>query len=75
MLAGGEVKAMPRPLLFVLMASLAVAGCRGKQRTALVVEVDSNLAVPGEMDKLDIAVTASGKTQHIPYSPIGAYSP
>jgi len=56
-------------LVFTLLAT--VAGCNGKQRTALVVEVDSNLAVPGELDKIDIAVTANGKTQHMPYSLVG----
>jgi alpha-tubulin suppressor-like RCC1 family protein len=57
--------------MFTLLALVALAGCRGKQRTALVIEVDSNLAVPGEMDKIDIAVIANGKTQHMPYSLIG----
>ena len=57
-------------LLFPVLTLAAVSSCRGKQRTALVVEVDSNLTVPGELDKIDIAVTANGKTQHMPYSMI-----
>jgi hypothetical protein len=65
---------MRRPLLFTFLALVALAGCRGKQRTALVVEVDSNLVVPGEMDTVDIAVTANGKTQHMPHSLVGAYT-
>jgi formylglycine-generating enzyme required for sulfatase activity len=65
---------MRRPLLLALVALWAFAGCRGKQRTALVVEVDSNLAVPSELDKVDVAVTANGKTEHMPYSLIGGYS-
>jgi hypothetical protein len=40
----------------------------------LVVEVDGNLAVPGEMDKVDIAVTANGKTQHMLYPLVGGYA-
>jgi hypothetical protein len=65
------MSAMWRKLIFALVALAALAGCREKQRTALVVEVDSNLAVPGGLDKIDIAVTANGKTQHMPYSLIG----
>jgi len=61
---------MRRTFLFTVLTMAAVSSCRGKQRTALVVEVDSNLAVPGELDKVDIAVTAHGKTQHMPYSMI-----
>ena len=64
---------MRRPFLFTLATLCALAGCRGKQRTMLVVEVDSNLAVPGEMDKVDIAVTANGKTQHMLYPLVGGY--
>ena len=60
--------------MFMLLVLVALAGCRGKQRTALVVEVDSNLVVPGQMDTVDIAVTANGKTQHMPHSLVGAYT-
>jgi len=50
---------------------LAVGGCQGNQRTELVVEVGSNLAVPGELDKVEVAVTANGKKQFLPCSLIG----
>ena len=59
----------PRALLLVL----ALSACSTKQRTALVVEVDSNLAVPGQIDRIEIAVTAAGKTQRLPYSLTGGY--
>ena len=61
-----------RRSLFGLAALLAAGGCQGKpltpQRTELVVEVDSNLAVPGEMDNVQLAVTANGNTQNLPCS-------
>jgi len=59
---------MTRRLLFEIAALLALVGCQSKQRTELVVEVGSNLAVPGELDKVDMAITANGQTQHTPYS-------
>ena len=65
---------MRRPFLFVLATLCALAGCRGKQRTMLVVEVDSSLAVPGEMDKVDVAVSANGKTQHMLYPLVDGYA-
>ena len=40
----------------------------------LVVEVGTNLAIPSQLDKIDLAITAGGKTQHTPYSLVGGYS-
>lgn len=60
--------AMRWTVVIVLFSLVSVSACREKHRTALVVEVDSNLAVPGELDKVDVAVTANGNTQHMPYS-------
>ena len=64
---------MGRRFLFGLAALLAVGGCPGKQRTMLVVEIDSNLAVPDELDKVDVAITANGTTPVTPYSLITDY--
>ncbi|MGA7743373.1 MAG: SUMF1/EgtB/PvdO family nonheme iron enzyme [Polyangia bacterium] len=66
--------AILRRSLFGLAVLLAVGGCKGNQRTELVVEVGSNLAVPGELDKIDLAVTANGQTQHTPYSLVSDYA-
>ena len=56
-----------------LAALLALGACQGKQRTMLVVEIDSNLVVPGELDKVDVAITVNGETPHTPYSLINDY--
>jgi len=57
---------------FELALLVAVGGCQSNQRivqrTELVVQVDSNLAVPGELDKVEVTVTANGKTQYLPCS-------
>ena len=53
---------------FGVTVLFAVAACQGNQRTELVVEVDSNLAVPSQMDNVQVAVTAKGKTQYLPCS-------
>ena len=60
--------ALARRFFFGLATLLAVGACQGKQRTMLVVEVDSNLAVPGELDKVDVAIAANGGVQHTPFS-------
>jgi len=65
--SGGEVTATGRRFLFGLAALLAVGGCSGKQRTMLVVEIDSNLVVPDELDKVDVAITANGTTPVTPF--------
>jgi hypothetical protein len=39
----------------------------------LVVEIDSNLVVPDELDKVDVAITANGTTPVTPYSLISDY--
>ena len=62
-----------RSILFGLVALLAVGSCKSKQRTELVVEVGSNLAVPVELDKVDLAITSNGTTQHTPYSLVSDY--
>ena len=46
---------------FGLAVLLVVGACQGNQRTELVVEVDSNLAVPSQMDSVQVAV--KGNTQ------------
>jgi len=60
--------------LFGLATLLAVGGCKDNQRTELVVEIGSNLAAPSQLDKVDLAVTANGKTQHTPYSLVSDYT-
>ena len=59
-------------LAFVILVS--ANGCLKKERTMLVVQVGSNLAVPGELDEVDLSITANGKTQHIPCSLINGYA-
>jgi formylglycine-generating enzyme required for sulfatase activity len=59
---------MRRIPLYFWVALFAYVGCRGKQRTAIVVEVDSDLVISSDLDAVDIAVTANGKTTHMPYS-------
>jgi len=66
--------AILRRSLLGLAVLLAVGSCKGNQRTELVVEVGSNLVVPGELDKIDLAVTANGQTQHTPYSLVSDYT-
>ena len=66
--------AILRRLLLVLAALLAVGGCKGNQRTELVVEVGSNLAVSSQLDEVDLAVTANGQVQHMPYSLVSYYT-
>jgi hypothetical protein len=58
---------------FALALLLAVVACQAKQRTMLVVDIDSDLAVPGRLNKVDVAVTVNGKTKHTPYSLISQY--
>jgi formylglycine-generating enzyme required for sulfatase activity len=65
--------AILRHLLLGLATILIIGGCQNKQRTQLVVEVGSNLAVSGELDKVDLAVTSNAKTQHTPYSLVSDY--
>jgi alpha-tubulin suppressor-like RCC1 family protein len=36
--------------------------------------VDSNLAVPGQLNQIEVAVTAAGKTQRLPYSLSSGYA-
>ncbi len=66
--SGGAMTAGLRRSWFGLAVLFAVAACQGKQRTELVVEVDSNLAVPSQMDNVQVAVTANGKTRSLPCS-------
>jgi hypothetical protein len=60
-----------RRSLFGIAVLLAVGACQSNQRTELVVEVDSNLVVPGELDKVEVTVTANGKPQDVPCSLLG----
>ena len=64
---------MGRPILFVLAGLTTLGACQSKQRTQLVVEVGSNLAISSELDKVELAITANGKTQHTPYSLVSDY--
>ena len=56
-----------------LLALLTLGACQSKQRTQLVIEVGSNLVVSSELDKVDLAITANGQTQHTPYSLLTDY--
>ena len=66
--SGEQMTGSLRRILFGLVVLLAVGGCKGNQRTELVVQVDSNLVVRAELDKVELTVTANGKTQYVPCS-------
>lgn len=56
-----------RTAAFALVAT--VLGCRAETRTMLVVEVGSNLLVPGELTKVEVVVKKGGVIrQRIPFS-------
>jgi hypothetical protein len=59
---------------FLGLAPLWLLGaCQSNQRSLLVVEVNSNLTIPTELDAIDLAITVSGKTQHTYYSLTDSY--
>jgi len=62
---------MGKRLFFALL--LTIGACQAKQRTMLVVQVDSNMAVPTQLNKVDVAITVNGITKHWPYSLISDY--
>ena len=68
---GGEVIAMGKRFFLALL--LTVGACQAKKRTMLVVQVDSNMAVPTQLNKVDVAITVNGNTNHWPYSLIKDY--
>jgi hypothetical protein len=63
-----------RPLVLAFAFLASAAGCAKTERTMLVVEVDSNLAVPSELDKIDLAISADGSTRHTLYSLVDGYA-
>jgi len=62
---------MGKRLFFALL--LTIGACQAKQRTMLVVQVDSNMDVPTQLNKVDVAITVNGITKHWPYSLISDY--
>ena len=62
-----------RRLFLSLTALLAVAACQAKPRTMLVTQIDSNLVVPDQLDKVDVAIRVNGNIQHTPFSLISDY--
>jgi hypothetical protein len=52
----------------LILAALVVASCGSESRTMLVVEVDTNLRVPSELDKIEITVVNGTKVEKIPFS-------
>jgi hypothetical protein len=53
---------------FLLALLLTVGACQSNQRTMLLVQVDSNLPVPRELNKVELAITVNGNTKYWPYS-------
>jgi hypothetical protein len=53
----------------VLVVLLAALGCKARERTEIVVEVDSDLDVPSDLDKVLVQVDLErGKIQRLPFS-------
>jgi hypothetical protein len=52
------------------VALLVLAGCKSQTRTMIVVEVDSDLRVPAELNRIEVDVRVEGKQQPLPSFPL-----